>query len=195
MLCGPMHDLVVRLELPEGHAGRAWLERHLGPDPRVRVAPSRSALEEFPASPFHVTLPAGKRLHGDVVRRLRAGLGTAVVGRSEFPGGSRVSIVRAWGAAPGAAHAVGGLRLRRCGDDSAPEAEGGARAGRFDGPGVALVLGPVPGRVASGRWSGRGVAVRPVVRRCGSAAGAPALAHRHDAASSTCWPAVADSPP
>ena len=96
VLCGPMHDLVVRLELPEGHAGRAWLERHLGPDPRVRVAPSRSALEEFPASPFHVTLPAGKRLHGDVVRRLRAGLGTAVVGQSEFPGGSRVSIVRAW---------------------------------------------------------------------------------------------------
>ena len=96
VLCGPMHDLVVRLELPEGHAGRAWLERHLGPDPRVRVAPSRSALEEFPASAFHVTLPAGKRLHEDVVRRLRAGLGTAVVGQSEFPGGSRVSIVRAW---------------------------------------------------------------------------------------------------
>ena len=96
VLCGPMHDLVVRLELPEGHAGRAWLERHLGPDPRVRVGPSRSALEEFPASPFHVTLPAGKRLHADVVRRLRAGLGTAVVGQSEFPDGSRVSIVRAW---------------------------------------------------------------------------------------------------
>ena len=96
VLSGPMHDLVVRLELPEGHAGRAWLERHLGPDPRVRVAPSRSALEEFPASAFHVTLPAGKRLHADVVRRLRAELGTAVVGRSEFPDGSRVSIVRAW---------------------------------------------------------------------------------------------------
>ena len=96
VLCGPMHDLVVRVELPEDHAGRAWLERHLGPDPRVRVAPSRSALEEFPASAFHVTLPAGKRLHADVVRRLRAGLGTAVVGQSEFPDGSRVSIVRAW---------------------------------------------------------------------------------------------------
>ena len=96
VLSGPMHDLVVRLELPEGHMGRAWLERHLGPDPRVRVAPSRSAPEEFPASPFHVTLPAGRWLHGDVVRKLRAGLGTAVVGRSEFLDGSRVSIVRAW---------------------------------------------------------------------------------------------------
>ena len=96
VLSGPMHDLVVRLELAEDHAGREWLMRHLGPDPRVRVAPPRSALEEFPASAFHVTLPAGKRLHADVVRRLRAGLGTAAVGGSEFPDGSRVSIVRAW---------------------------------------------------------------------------------------------------
>ena len=96
VLSGPMHDLVVRLELPGGHAGREWLERHLGPDPRVRVAPSRSALEEFPASPFHVTLPAGRRLHRDVVRRLRAELGTAVVGRAVFPDGSSASIARAW---------------------------------------------------------------------------------------------------
>ena len=96
VLCGPEHDLVVRLELPEGHAGRGWLERHLGSNPRVRVAPSRSALEEFPASAFHVTLPAGRWLHGDVVRRLRAELGMAVVGRSEFLDGSRASIVRAW---------------------------------------------------------------------------------------------------
>ncbi len=96
VLAGPMHDLVVRLELPGDHPGREWLERHLGPDPRVRVAPSRPALEEFPASPFHVTLPAGKPLHADVVRRLHAGLGSAAVGRSALPDGSRVSIARAW---------------------------------------------------------------------------------------------------
>ncbi len=96
VLSGPTHDLVVRVELPGEHAGRAWLERHLGPDPRVRVVPSRPALEEFPASPFHVTLPAGRPLHADVVRRLRAGLGKAVVGGSELPDGSRASIVRAW---------------------------------------------------------------------------------------------------
>ncbi len=96
VLSDQMHDLVVRLELPEDYAGRVWLERHLGPDPRVRVAPSRSALEEFPASPFHVTLPVGKPLHADVVSKLRAELGTAVIGRSEFPDGSRVSIERAW---------------------------------------------------------------------------------------------------
>ncbi len=96
VLAGPMHDLVVRVELPEGHAGRAWLERHLGPDPRVRVAPLRSAPEEFPASPFHVTLPAGKRLHADVVRRLRTALGTAVSGQAVFSDGACASIVRAW---------------------------------------------------------------------------------------------------
>ena len=96
VLSGPMHDLVVRLDLPRHHAGRAWLARQLGPDPRVRVAPSRSALREFPASPFHVTLPAGKPLHEDVVGKLRTELGTGVVAKSVFPDGARVSIIRAW---------------------------------------------------------------------------------------------------
>ena len=103
-LSGPMHDLVVRLELPGDHAGRAWLERHLDPDPRVRVAPNskagqapfRAALEEFPASPFQVALPAGWRLHGDMVRMLRTELGTAAIGRAVFPDGTRASIGRAW---------------------------------------------------------------------------------------------------
>ncbi len=96
LLAGPMHDLVVRVELDEDHPDQAWLERQLGPDPRVRVAPARSALEEFPASSFHIALPAGRRLHADVVQRLRAELGTAVVGSSVFPDGSRASITRAW---------------------------------------------------------------------------------------------------
>ncbi len=96
VLSGPIHDLAVRLELARDHAGRELLERELGPDPRVRVAPSRSALEEFPASPFHVTLPAGTSLHADVVGRLRAALGTAVIGWSVLPDATRVSITRAW---------------------------------------------------------------------------------------------------
>ena len=96
VLAGPIHDLVVRVELDEDHPELAWLERQLDPDPRVRVAPARSALEEFPASPFHVELPAGRRLHAAAVRRLHAKLGTAVVGRAVFPDGSRASITRAW---------------------------------------------------------------------------------------------------
>ena len=100
VLGGPLFDLVVRLELPADHPGRAWLERQLGPDPRVRVATSAggesSALEEFPASSFQVTLPAGRRLPGNVVGRLRAALGTAVLARCDFPDGSRASITRSW---------------------------------------------------------------------------------------------------
>ena len=96
VLRGPPHDLVVRLELPADHAGRAWLECQLGPDPRVRVAPPCPALLEFPASPFQVTLPAERRLARDVVRRLSTALGTAVFGRCVFPDGSRASIARAW---------------------------------------------------------------------------------------------------
>ena len=96
VLEAPPHDLVVRLELPEDHAGRAWLERQLGPDPRVRVTPPCPALLEFPASPFQVTLPASVDLVGDAVRRLRAALGTAVLGRCVFPDGSRASIARTW---------------------------------------------------------------------------------------------------
>ncbi len=96
VLSGPMHDLVVRLELARDHPAREWLELHLGPDPRVRVAPSLSALEEFPASPFHVALPAGRPLHADVVGRLRAELGSGVIGRSVFADGTRASITRAW---------------------------------------------------------------------------------------------------
>ena len=121
VLSDPMHDLVVRLELSEGHTGRAWLERHLGSDPRVRVAPSRSALEEFPASPFHVTLPAGNRLHADVVSKLRAELGIAVIGRSELPDGSCVSITRAWALHRALRTPVGGRRFRQGSDDPAQE--------------------------------------------------------------------------
>ena len=96
VLAAPPHDLVVRLELPEDHAGRGWLEDQLGLDRRVRVAPPCPALLEFPGSPFQVTLPAGRPLLRDVVQKLRRALGTAVLGQCVFPDGSRASIARAW---------------------------------------------------------------------------------------------------
>ena len=89
-------DLVVRVELPAGDPRREGLDDRFGPDPRVRIAPAAAALDEFPAAPFHVTLPAGARLARGVVHRLRGEVGPAVSATATLPDGSRVSITRAW---------------------------------------------------------------------------------------------------
>ncbi len=90
-------DLVVRVEAGGNGDGDgpARLRDEFGPDPRVRVAPERSALDEFPASPFHVTLPAHE-FRGHPVRRLRAELGDAATASATLPDGATVSITRAW---------------------------------------------------------------------------------------------------
>ena len=178
VLADPVHDLVVRLELPAGHAGRAWLERHLGPDPRVRVAPSRSALEEFPASAFHVTLPAGRSLRTDVVHRLRAELGTAVTASSVFPDGSRVSIARAWALhrasrTPWEARDFGEAVTVPPGKLKPASLLGGSTGRRLRSS-----WRRAAGRVAAGLTVRHGVAVHPVVSRCDCAAGVPPLSRR-----------------
>ncbi len=73
----------------------ARLQDEFGSDPRVRVGLTTSALDEFPASPFHVTVPA-VLFAQDLVRRLRIELGDAVTVTSTLPDGSMVSITRAW---------------------------------------------------------------------------------------------------
>ena len=90
-------DLVVRVEAGGNGDGErlARLRDEFGPDPRVRVAPERSALDEFPASPFHVTLPA-HGFRGHPVRRMRAELGDAVTASTALPDGTTASITRAW---------------------------------------------------------------------------------------------------
>ncbi len=97
VLAGREHDLVVRIELDGSRDAERleWLHDAFDPDPRVRVAPACSALDEFPAAPFHVTLPA-TALAKDLVPRLYARLGSAVLAASSLPDGTRVSIVRAW---------------------------------------------------------------------------------------------------
>ncbi len=72
-----------------------YLREVFGSDPRVLIAPTRSALDEFPASPFHVTLPAAV-FAKDLVHRLRARLGSAVTAAATLPDGSTVSITRVW---------------------------------------------------------------------------------------------------
>ena len=91
------HDLVVRIEMPDDvdNERLEQLREWFCPDPRVRVAPARSALDEFPASPFHITLPAVVFARG-VVHRLRLGLENAVSASATFPDGTQASITRAW---------------------------------------------------------------------------------------------------
>ena len=97
VLAGRVHDLVVRIETDASGDGDCLtrLRDEFGPDPRVRVAPPRSALDEFPASPFHVTLPPHV-FSGNLVRRLHGELGDAVTASATLPGGATVSITRAW---------------------------------------------------------------------------------------------------
>ncbi len=97
VLADRVHDLVVRIEIDASgdDDGPARLRDEFGPDPRVRVAPARSALDEFPASPFHVTLPPHV-FSGNLVRRLRVELGDAVTASATLPGEATVSITRAW---------------------------------------------------------------------------------------------------
>ena len=100
VLAGREHDLVVRIEVDgsggsEGAERLEWLRDAFDPDPRVLIAPARCALDQFPAAPFHVTLPAAV-LAKDLVPRLHARLGSAVAAAASLPDGTRVSIARAW---------------------------------------------------------------------------------------------------
>ncbi len=148
VLADRVHDLVVRLDTRAGdNDGRlAQLREEFGPDPRVRVAPTRSALDEFPATPIHITLPAGAVFARDLVHRLHAGLGDAVTAVAVLADGSRVSITRAW-----ALH-----RARRTATDPADF-------------GDALALSAASLKFAAGRPAG--VAGRTAaLRHCGTAA-------------------------
>lgn len=97
LLADRVHDLVVRVETDaSGDDERLErLQEAFGPDPRVRVAPTRSALDEFPVSPFYVELPAAAFARG-LVHRLRVRLKDAVIATSELSDGTTVSIARSW---------------------------------------------------------------------------------------------------
>ena len=90
-------DLAIRIESRSQDVERdEWIADAFGSDPRVRLAIGR-ALADFPASPFHIRIPAATFGKG-LIRRLRAGLGDAVVASAPLPGdvGGEVSISRAW---------------------------------------------------------------------------------------------------
>ena len=97
ILSGRAHDLVVRIQTGaiDDSEGLERLRDEFGPDPRVRLTSARSTLDEFPASPFHISLPAAV-FAKDLVYRLRLHLGDAVAAAANLSDGSSVSIIRAW---------------------------------------------------------------------------------------------------
>ena len=96
ILADRTYDLVARIEVGADDPERlAWLQDVFGADPRVRLAPAAAALDEFPASPFHISMPATVTAK-NLVRRLRARLGGAVIAAAPLPGGNAVTIARTW---------------------------------------------------------------------------------------------------
>ena len=101
----------------EGAGAALWAR--FANDPRVRVGPPAEALDAFPSSPFHVTLPAGAGVVPGLLGRLRAGLGDAAVGEAMLPDGSGAMVARAWalhrarrtGGRPGDYGAVAAFRV------------------------------------------------------------------------------------
>ena len=96
VLADPVHDLMVRVELPQGDHRLPFLRDAFGPEPRVRLGPEGGVLDEFPATPFHIDFPACTGFSRGIVHRLRRELGPAVSAEAVLPDGSMVSITRAW---------------------------------------------------------------------------------------------------
>ena len=106
LLGDPADDLVVRVVVPAGRSGDAFaaLKGRFGGDSRVRIAaegPARrpvcdAALDAFPASPFHIALPAGAAIRPGFVAALRLALGRAAMAAATLADGSPVSIARSW---------------------------------------------------------------------------------------------------
>ena len=97
ILADPARDLVARVETPDADADElAWLVERLRPDPRVTVAASGTALDEYPTAPFHVRVPADAVFERGLVRVLRTRIGNAVVASAVLDDGHTVSIVRGW---------------------------------------------------------------------------------------------------
>ena len=96
ILADRVHDLMVRIEMPEKDPRLEWVKEDFGSDPRVRVGPTTSALDEFPVAAFHVAVPAAATFTPGLVHRLRCELGPAAVAQAKLDDGSMVSTTRTW---------------------------------------------------------------------------------------------------
>ena len=89
-------ELVVLLDVPADGGATEWVRHWSGADSRVRFGSADVALDQFPAVPLHVRIPAGARMPGHLLRDLQSALGDAVVATLVLADGSRVSISRTW---------------------------------------------------------------------------------------------------
>ena len=89
------HDLVVRVDTALLGARATFLRERFGANPRVRSVSGGCALDEFPASPFHLVVPPA-RLPPHLVRRMRWALGSAAIAVASLDGGAKVTISHSW---------------------------------------------------------------------------------------------------
>ena len=94
LLADPLGDVAVRIET-DAARDLAWLRDCFGWDPRVTVAPERPALDAFPASPFHLRVPAAG-CAPSLLMRMRAALGEAVAARLALGPHGTATMARAW---------------------------------------------------------------------------------------------------
>lgn len=96
LLADPWDDLAVRVEIPADRQDlHRRLETLLDPDPRLTITPAGTALEDFPHSPFHLSLSGGAIPPPGLVPKLRARLGDAATATAELADGSKATIARA----------------------------------------------------------------------------------------------------
>lgn len=96
LLADRVHDVVVRVVAGNDHGAATMLQEAFGADPRVRLSARGSALDDFPASPFHASLPAGTTFQRHLLHRLRKRLGRAAAVRVSLSAGACIEIARAW---------------------------------------------------------------------------------------------------
>ena len=190
LLADPVHDLVVRVELGPTDGDRLeYVRNELAPDPRVRLNPSRTALDEFPVSTFHVELPGEVVFARGLIDRMRAGLGDAVQVRSAMRDGSCLSMTRGWalhrarrtGLAPvafGDGRLISGDRLRAVATVRDPGDEGEQVPTEVQGPAEVQALAAIQAPAEIVPYPARRDAVLENVRHLRSLDGVLRLARR-----------------
>lgn len=91
-------DLVIRIEAGEGGVDEpavSLLESRFGSDPRVRVAPTRTGLEEYPTSPLHLRMAATGKVLG-AFHELQRRVGDRAAVTITWGSGEYATIERSW---------------------------------------------------------------------------------------------------